>query len=406
MDYRVTTLKNGLRVVTIHRPSRMITAVRVYVRAGSRYDGQHPGKAHFVEHMLFTGTANRSSHQIYSDIESLGGIIQANTTKEYTTFCSATMDRYLETGLDVLADVITNPVFDPLTFLKEKLVIVEEIREAQDTKGVLWDLFSETLWLENPIRRPTLGDLVSLRDMEYEEALNFYRQRYTASNMVVSVCGDMDHDFVIEQISRKFSDLPAGDELRPLPVSEPQPWKRTAHIERDIHQTYLIMGVQAANMQDEDRYAVKLIDRILGSGGSSRLSRRLRGDEKHVYSVYSVAAMYEDTGCFAVYTACSPENVSTVESLILKEWEQLRTEPVSDVELEAARRLYEGTLIRECETNRYVAGIFGIEALLHEIESIDESIENINTVTKRDIIEAANRYLDTTRYTMVTVGRK
>lgn len=405
MDYRVTNLKNGLAVVTIRRPSRMTTAVRVYVRSGSRYDGQHPGRAHFVEHILFAGTTGRGSHQFYSDIESLGGMIQANTTKEYTTFCTVVMDKYLETGLDVLADVTLSPVFAPMTFLKEKLVILEEIRQAQDTQGILWDLFSETLWVENPIRRPTLGSIESLRDLQYEEMLDFYHERYTARNMVVSVCGDADHEYAIEQVSQRFSHIQSGDELRPLPTVEPPSSKRRAHIEKDIHQTYLIMGVLATDMRDENRYAVKLIDRILGSGGSSRLSQRLREDEKHVYSVYSVAPMYEDTGCLAVYTACSPENVSAVELLILEEWERLKSEPVSDAELEAVKRIYEGTLIRECETNLYVAGILGIEALLYEIEPFAKSIEKINAVTKQDIMEAANRYLDTTRYTIVSAGR-
>jgi predicted Zn-dependent peptidase len=393
-------------VVTIRRPSRMITAVRVYVRAGSRYDGQRSGKAHFVEHMLFAGTANRSSHQLYSDIESLGGMIQANTTKEYATFCAVVMDRYLETGLDVLADLIINPVFDPVTFLKEKLVIMEEIKQVQDTQSVLWDRFAEALWVENPIRRPTLGNIESVRDLEYRETLGFYRERYTARNMVVSICGNMDHTHVVEQISGRFSRLQSGDELRPLPAVEPPPSKKIAHIEKDIHQTHLIIGVQATDMRDENRYAVKLIDRILGSGGSSRLSQRLREDEKCVYTVYSVAAMYEDTGCFAVCTACSPENVPLVESLVLEEWEKLKAEPVTDAELEAAKRIYEGTLARQCETNLYVAAIFGIEALLHKIEPFAESIEKIKAVTKQNIVEAANRYLNTSEYTMVTVGRK
>jgi predicted Zn-dependent peptidase len=335
-------------------------------------------------------------------------MIQANTTKEYVTFCTVLMDKYLETGLDVLADVITNPIFGQsplLTFLKEKLVIMEEIRQAQDTRSILWDRFSETLWMKNPIRYPTRGSIEALGKLGDEEVLNFYRERYTARNMVVSICGDVDHGYIAEQISQRFLHLQEGRELRPLPVTEPPMSKRTAHIEKDIHQTCLIMGVQATDMKSENRYAVKLIDRILGSGGSSRLSQKLREDEKYVYDVYSVAPMYEDTGCFAVYAACRPENVSAVISLILEEWEKLRTEPVSDEELEAAKRIYEGTLIRECESNLYVAVIFGIEALLYEIEPIAESIEKINAVTKQDVMQAANEYLSTSRYALVTLGR-
>ena len=338
MDCQIKTLKNGLRLVTTRRPTG-ITAVRIYVRAGSRYDDEHPGKAHFVEHMLFTGTANRSSRQIYSDVESVGGLIEANTTKEYTIFSIAVMDRYLEIGLDVLADVISNPLFDYMAFFKEKLIIMKEIRQAQDTRGILWDLFSETLWSENPIRWPTLGNMQSLHDLEYGDALDFYQEHYTAGNIVISICGDIDHQHAIEQVSQQFSYLPRGQELLPTPIAEPPSSRRTAHIEKDIHQTYIMMGVLAASMKDEDRYAVKLVDKILGTGGSSRLSQRLREDEKYVYSVHSLVQPYEDTGCFVVYTSCSPEDVSTMESLILVEWEKLCSEPVSDTELEAAKRI-------------------------------------------------------------------
>ena len=405
MDYQITTLDNGLRVVTTRRPGRMIAAVRVYVRAGSRYDGEHLGKAHFVEHILFAGTDNRSSRQIYSDVESTGGMVQANTTEEYATFCTVTLDRYLENGLDVLADIIANPVFDVMRFFKEKLVIMEEINRWQDAQGILWDLFSETLWVENPIRWPTLGNMESLRDIEHKDVLDFYQERYTARNMVVSVCGDVDHEYAVEQVSRQFSHLPGGQELRPAQVSEPPLSKRTAHIEKEIHQTNLMMGVLAASMKDEDRYAVKLMDRVLGSGASSRLPRRLREDENYVYTVYSLAYTYEDTGCFAVRTACSPENVPKVESAILEEWEKLCSEPVSDAELEAAKRIYEGTLTRECETNMYVAGFSGFEALLHEVEPFDVSVQRINAVTKRDIMDAANKYLSAAKYALATLGR-
>lgn len=406
MKHKITALDNGFRVITTYRPGGMTTAIRIYVRAGSRYDNEHPGKAHFVEHLLFNGTNNRSSRQIYEDIESLGGMIQANTTKEYTNFSTVVMDRYLENGLDVIADVISNPIFALIPFFKEKLVIIEEIKRAQDTQNILWDIFSEVLWPENPIGRPTLGHMESLRDMEYGDVVDFYRQRYTASNMVISICGSTDHDYAMNLVEQKLSYLQAGEEFCPeLPISPPLP-KRAAHLEKDIHQTHIVMGVLGADMKSEDRYAVKLMDRILGSGGSSRLSQKLREEEKLVYSVYSVAPMYEDTGCFAVCTECSPENASLVEEVILSEWDKLRSDPVSDAELEAARRIYEGTLAREYESNMYVAGISGIEALLHKIEPFAESVEKISAITKQDILNAANCYLDAENYAIATVGRK
>jgi len=407
MDYRLTTLENGLRVVTIRRPSRLTTAVRVYVRAGSRYDDKHPGKAHFVEHMLFSGTSNRSSHQIYSDIESIGGMLQANTTKEYTVLSAVVMDRYLGTALDVLADLLSRPMLPQISFtefLKEKLVILEEIKQAQDTKSILWDKFSETLWRVNPIRHTPLGNMISLRDLEYQDVIEFHRERYTARNIVISICGDAPHEHLVEQVSQRLSHLPSGDEMRPLPVIEPPPSKQVVHMERNIQQTYLIMGVQTTDMKDESRYAVKLMDRLLGSGGSSRLFQRLREDEKCVYSVLSLSPEYEDTGCLSVHTDCSPDSVSKAQALILEEWEKLKSELVSDKELEAAKRIYEGTLTKECETNFHVAAIFGIEALLHKIEPPEESIRKIKAITKQDILDAANRYLNTSEYTIVTLG--
>ncbi|MBI1930471.1 insulinase family protein [Candidatus Poribacteria bacterium] len=407
MDYQQTVLPNGLRLVTIHRPHTMTTAMRIYVRAGSRYDGAKPGIAHFVEHLLFRGTVNRTSKQLYAEIENLGGVIEAGTTREYTTFYVVLMNKYLRVGIDVLADIMIYPAFEREAHWGEKLIVLEELRRAQDRGSFIWGFFLQNLWLKTPLRNPILGDIQGLKAIEHEDVLEFYRKHYVAKNMVISICGDIAHEDVAQYLSERFAQLPSGEEQRPSQAIEPAlSGIRRAHVEKDIHQTHLIMGVPAVSMKAEDRYAIKLMDKILGTGGSSRLFQELREQEGVVYSVYSQAPLFEERGYFAVYAACSPENLQALEDSIVSEWHRMRAEPVTDEELQRAKKSYEGTIAREFETNLAIASIAGIEALFHRIEPFEASIQSANSVTQADILKAANHYLHPDRYVIVTIGRK
>ena len=416
LDWRLTRLPNGLRLISIARPHTPTVAVRVYVRAGSRYDlergtspSRHPplGLAHLVEHLLFKGTHQHSPREMFGAVERLGGVLDGGTTKEYLTLSAVVPRQNLATALDVLAEVLLEPALREEDFWQEKLVALEEIRHAQDREAVLFDLFASTLWQMHPLRHPIQGTLDGLHALDYQDILTFYRQRYVVGNTLLVLCGDAEHAEAAQCIAERFAALAPGPEQPPAPVHEPaMSGPRTVHLEKDVHQTHLLIGVPTVSMKHEDRGALKVMERVLGMGGSARLYQRLREQAPSVYNVNTVTAHYEDAGYFAVHTACAPENTLKVRAAILEEWAKLRQEWISADELSAAKSNYAGTLACRFETNLAVASIVGLEGLLHQVEPFDAAVQRMNAVQREDIQRIAQTYLDVDKCVTVTVGRK
>jgi len=353
------------------------------------------------------GTQIHSQREIFAAVERLGGLLEAGTTKEYTTLCAVIPRQGLVTAMDILGEVLMEPALREEDFWEEKLIVLEEIRRAQDRWNIIFDLFAETLWQEHSLRYPILGTLEGLHDLDYESLLSFYRQRYVAGNMLLAVCGDIEHEEARRLVAEGFAALSAGPEQPPAPAHEPPlNESRTAHLNKDVHQVHLLIGVPTVSMKHEDRSALKVVERVLGMGGSARLYQRLREETRLVYSVNTVAAHYEDAGYFAVHTACDPQHVAQVQRAILEEWDKLRRHGVSEDELSAAKSNYAGTLARRFETNRALAGIFGVEGLLHRVETFEEAVGRINAVRRDDVLRVAQKYLNTECYVRVSVGRK
>lgn len=416
LNYRLARLPNGLRLITIARPGTATVAVRVYVRAGSRYDAEHKpadphhpplGLAHLAEHLLFKGTRRRSPREVFGAVERLGGVLDAGTTKEYVTLSAVVPQHGLLTALDVLAEILVEPALREEDFWQEKLVALEETRYAQDTGGIIFDLFAETLWQEHPLRYPILGTLDGLYGLDYRGLLTFCQQRYVAGNTLVTVCGDIEHDQAAGLVTARFAALKPGPEQPPSVVREPPMHEpRTAHLAKDVHQTRLLIGVPTVSMKHQDRSALKALERVLGTGGSARLYQRLREQTHSVYNVNTVTAHYEDAGYFAIHTACAPQNTLQVQAAILEEWDKLRQQRVSADELSAAKSNYAGTLARCFETNLAVAGIFGLEGLLHQVEPFAAAVQRMNAVQREDIQRVAQKYLDVDKSVTATVGSK
>jgi len=406
-DWRLVRLPDGLRLITIARPDTPTVAVRVYIRAGSRYD-QPPflGLAHCTEHMLFKGTQSSSPRQIYACVERLGGVLEAGTTKQYVTVYAVTPGDGLMTALDVVAKVLTEPALREDDFWDEKLVLLEEIQRAEDQQSVIFDLFAETLWPAHPLRQRMRGTLEGLYNLDHESLLSFFQRRYVTGNVLLAVCGDIEHSEIQEWVSNRFAALPDGPESPPLPVDEPQlDAQRMAHLEKGVKQMCLLLGVPTVSTKHEDRSALRVVERVLGMGGSARLYQHLREEKQLVYSINTVTAHYEDVGYFAVHTVCDPQKVSEVRQAILEEWDRLRSHGVTELELRDAKSNYAGTQARRAETNLALASIFGTEGLLYRVETFEEAISRINAVRQEDVLRVARQYLNTERYVAVTVGR-
>jgi len=415
-DWQLLLLPNGLRLITMAQPGTPTVAVRAYIRAGSRYDVEQKrpdyphlplGLAHLTEHLLFKGTRQYSQREVFAAVERLGGVLEAGTTKEYATLYAVTPAQGLEVVTELLAEVLTAPALREEDFWQEKLVVLEEMRRAQDRESVIFDLFAQTLWQEHPLRYPIMGNLAGLHDLDYELLLLFYRQRYVAANMLLVVCGDIEHEEARRLVAHRFATLPAGLEQPPAPVREPPLNElRSGHLSKDVHQAHLLIGVPTVSMKHEDRSALKVMERVLGMGGSARLYQRLREETRLVYSVNTVMAHYEDAGYLAVKTACNPSHLARVRHAILEEWRKLRRQGVSEDELSAAKSNYVGTLARRFETNLALASIFGVEGLLHRVETFEEAVGRINAVGRDDVLRVARQYLDVDRYVAVSVGRE
>jgi predicted Zn-dependent peptidase len=225
--------------------------------------------------------------------------------------------------------------------------------------------------------------------------------------MLLVVAGGIDHEKTNRLVAERFAGLQPGPEQLPSPAHEPPiAASRTAHLAKDLNQHHLLVGVPTVSMKHGDRSSLKVIERVLGMGGSARLYQRLREQDQLVYSVHTVTAHYEDAGYFAVHTACDPTHAHRVQQIILQEWERLCDRGVSGDELIAAKGNYGGTLARRFETNLAVAGIFGVEGLLHRVEPFQEAVQRIDAVQREDVQRVAQRYLRPQRMVRVSVGRE
>jgi predicted Zn-dependent peptidase len=407
MEYSEVTLASGMRVVHIARPATPTVAAKVLVKCGSRHDGEKHGLAHALEHLFFKGTQSRTAQQIFIAVEEVGGKIDAQTAKEYTAFSVVTQDRFHRRGLQVLADIVRHPRLDRVNFLSEKLVILEEMRRRADQRQAIWDFYTGTLWQSHPLKDRVLGYKEDLFELTVEDLRQQHAAFFVPPNTVVAIAGNVTLEDTLAVVEECFGDW-AGELPCPSPVPSEPPLtdRREVWIERDVSQVHLILGWPAVDMKHPDRHPLKVIGRLLGVGGSSRLYQRLRDEQQLAYTVATAVAAYEDIGHFAIYTACDPSKVETVRTTIIEEITRLRQQPVSGDNLRRVQTGYEGSLAVNFETNLQVASIHGIEALLCQIEPFDESIRRINAVTQEDILRAARQYLDPERYVSVAMGRR
>ncbi|MFQ6071602.1 MAG: M16 family metallopeptidase [Methanosarcinales archaeon] len=405
-----TVLDSGLRIITVERPCTKTLATRVYIKVGSRYDGHFLGLSHFLEHILFQGSKNYSKKDIYGIVEGFGGKINALTTQEYMCINLVVIYKYFDQCLDVLADIIINPNIDESDIASEKLVVAEEIKRELDTEHIVFDAFSHAIWLRHLLRNPILGNLTDVNKIQLEHVKAHYHKYFTPDNTVIAIAGNFKYDSIIPKIKNKFKNYNKpyeGNKISfPKNIHEPPILeKREVFMPMDIHQTHLVLGWHGVGMNHKDKHALKLLDRILGTGGSSRLYQRIREKEKLVYNIHSTSFNYEEVGYIAIYAATDPNKVEFVIKSILQEIEKLQKEPVSNAELASTKTALEGSLTLNFETNYRLAGIYGIEELLHHIEPFDKYLDKIKKVTKEDIQRVANKYFNIDNYVCIQVGR-
>lgn len=407
--YEKTTLANGVRIVTSRMEGVRSASLIMAYNVGSRIEpAPIAGVAHFLEHMLFKGTEARPDPlTISQEIESVGGIVNAGTGRENTSYWAKVPGAHLPLAFDVLADMLRNSTFESEELEKERKVIFEEIRAVQDIpEDIVHDIIDQVVWGDDPVGRDVAGTEETVANIGRDTMLEFFHRNYGADRLVIAAGGDIHHDEIVRLTEKYFGDLPVT--INPhgnSPVVNTQSEKRIRIVTKDTEQAHLAIGFPAVSYFDDRRYAQSTIEALLSSGMSSRLFQEIREKRGLVYSVYGYFRSHEDVGQGVIYAGTDTERVRETIQAIMGELRRLRDEPVPADELERSKTLRKGRLLMGLEDSRSVASWVGSqEATYGEIETPEEIMEHIDAVSVEDVQSLANDLLHDHLMSMALIG--
>ena len=385
-----TRLDCGITVVTEQIPWVRSVSLGFWVGTGSRDEGDGLfGASHFLEHLLFKGTPTRTSRQISEDVDSVGGDMNAFTTKEYTAFYLRVLDDSLGLGLDILSDILWSPAFRPEEVEAERQVILEEIlMRADEPADLVHEVFSEALFPDHPVGREVLGDETSITAMSRADIAAFHAHHYRPANMVFAAAGNLDHAGIVEGVERRFAGAEGGSAPdRVAPMAPPRP---VALDPRPTEQVHVVLGMRGLDSRSDDRYALSVVNHVLGGGLSSRLFQKIREERGLAYSVYSYRSALADTGTMAVYAGTMPVRFGEVVDLIRAEIHAMATEGITERELEVAKGHLVGELALSLEDSAARMSRIGRSQLVHgNVLTVEQVVANIAAVTLDDAARVA-----------------
>jgi predicted Zn-dependent peptidase len=395
---RASSLGNGIRLVTERMPDVRSVALGFWVDVGSRDEAPElAGASHFLEHLLFKGTERRTARQIAESIEAVGGEMNAFTTKEYTAFYTRLLDEDLDLGLDILCDIITAPAFRPDEVESERQVILEEILMHEDEPSELvHDLFIEALFPNHPIGREVLGTAETIAGLSRDAIAGHFGTHYRPPNLVLAGAGNLHHDEIAAGLERRMSPVPGQRPQRDgFEFGTPRPQIVST---RPTEQANVVVGMRALSRGDDDRFALSVLNQVLGGGMSSRLFQEIREQRGLVYAVYSYRSAYLESGALAVYAGTAPGHTEEVMQLIGDELDRLLQNGVTDHELALAKGHLKGSLALALEDSGGRMNRIGRSELVHgEVLSISELVERTDAVTRDDVQRVAERVLGNDR---------
>jgi predicted Zn-dependent peptidase len=400
---RRTVLPSGLRILTESIPTTRSAALGVWVGVGSRDETPAmSGASHFLEHLLFKGTEKRTALQISAEIEAVGGETNAFTTKEYTCFYARVLDVDLPLAVDVLCDAVSASILDPADVETERGVILEEIAMHDDEPGdEVHDVFTEAVFgAETPLGRLISGTAETISPMTRTQINRFYRSRYKAPQIVIAAAGNLDHAKVVRLIRAGLAGSPfAQGEAAPAPkrsaAGGPRPRKPVTMVRhRDTEQAHIVLGCAGINRGDERRFALGVLNNVLGGGMSSRLFQEIREKRGLAYSVYSYGSQYADAGLFAVYAGCAPGKAEEVLALIRAELAVVAAEGITADELARGKGMVKGSYVLGLEdTGSRMSRLAKSELLHGDLMGVDELLTRVDAVTLDEVNELAAQLL-------------
>ena len=406
-DIQRTVLPNGVRVITEAMPHVRSVSIGVWIGTGSRSETPpENGISHFVEHMVFKGTKHRSAEEIARSIDSIGGGLDAFTSKELVSFNTKVLDEHLPIAFDVLSDLVLNPLFREEDIEKEKSVILEEIKmEVDNPEYLIHEIFSSNFWKGHALGKPILGTRETVSAFQSGMLSDYYHRVYSPANILITAAGHLEHEHVVRLATEQFAGLAA----KGAPPAETTPVanaRLTFRNKNSLEQVHLYLGVPMYSLAHEMRFQCYALNTLLGGGMSSRLFQNIRERQGLAYAVFSELNMYRDTGCLAIYAGTSTESERKVVESVVKELRQLQQELVPDDELRRAKDHLKGSLMLSLEsTSSRMGNLARQELYFQRFVSMDEMLESVEAVTVDQVRQIAQKFFNPEMISLAMLGR-
>ena len=400
-------MKNGLRVVMEEMPAYRSISIGIWVKVGSMYENKlNNGMAHVIEHMMFKGTSRRTAADIANEMTAIGGNMDAFTCKDCTCYYAKTLDIYGKQALDILGDMLCNSLFDAKELKKELGVILEEIDMYEDSpEDLVHEHLQKEVWKGHPLGYLISGEKAQVAGFSRERVLEFFRKYYCAENMVISVAGHFDTEQMYEWLCSYFEAIPEGERSDPgkAPVYTPVLWTR----EKEIEQNHLCLAFNCCTVLSEERYVMTVANNILGGNMNSRLFMKIRDELGLTYSIYSYGSSYEQAGLFQIYAAMQPSQTEQVLEAIFNENKRMICDGVSGDELRIALQQIKAELILGYESSYNRMSGLGKSLLIRDrVVSLEEDLENISRVSREDVRDFFEAYLQREGCGIALVGNR
>ena len=401
---KLTKLNNGMTVISDSIDSIETISLGIFVSVGSvNEEDNQKGLSHFLEHMVFKGTTTRNALQISSEIESVGGIMNAFTGQEMTGFHVKILKEHLPLAIDIISDMLQNPTFDSIEFDRERKVVIQEIKMVNDSPDdYISDLFQSTCFTNERLGSPILGFEEGILSYTPDNIRNYMDTNYSIDKMVLVASGNVKHDELVD-LANKF--IVKLKQFKTKQVKKQNYTGGYLYKERDLEQTHIMMGYEGCSYNDNTKYKLMLLSSILGSGSSSRLFQEVREKRGLVYTVYSTTSSFRDTGTFGVYAACEPSKTEEVISIVKEELNKIQSN-LSIEELNKAKMQLKSSILMGLEINSNRMEKIASQYLLEgKITEVNETISSINRLDIEDIKSIANSVVNNNKYTLTILGK-
>jgi predicted Zn-dependent peptidase len=400
-----TVLDNGIRIVSEEIEHVRSISIGVWVACGSRYeDHWNNGTAHFIEHMLFKGTQRRSTFDIAAAIDSVGGVMNAFTSKELTSFYIKIPDYHLPLAIDLLADILNHSRFDDEEIEKEKSVVLQEIHMLEDSPDdYIHDFFEAQFWKDHRLGLPILGSKEGVRNFTREGLLRFFKDHYRGRRLVLAAAGHLNHKNLVDLVSEAFGSMEGNTPETHMTI--PSVAAKVSVIEKDLEQIHVIVGTLAPSAVSRDRYAGLLMNAVLGGSMSSRLFQEIREKRGLAYAIHSYLTPYIDTGMLNIYTGTGPREIKEVIGLILDDMIRMSRDPFTAQELQGAKELIKGHFLLSMEsTDTRMTRLAKNELCFGRHIPPEDVVVGIDAVTSEEIRALAEKCFNPDMITVAAIG--